>query len=127
MTASSTPLLTKTIKILFFLFLVICGLFFGRSFLIPVAFAGILAMLFLPLSRKLESKGMNKAVAAILCILLLVIFFAGVGALLAWQISDLAGDVTEMEKRITGALGQLKSSLSNTFGISPEKAGQPAF
>ena len=121
MIATNTPLLTRTIKVLFLIFLVVCGLYFGSSFLIPFAFGGILSMLFLPLSRKLERKGVNRALAAVLCILLLIIFFAGVGALLAWQISDLASDVTQMEKRISDALSQLRSSLSDAFGISPEK------
>src|SRR5215204_1617641 len=121
MIRSSTPLLTRTTKVLFLFFLVICGLYFGRPFLIPVAFAGILAMLFLPLSRRMEKRGINKALAAIICILILLGFFAGIGALLAWQISDLAADVTQMEKRITDAIGQLRSTISNTFGISPEK------
>ena len=121
MISSPTPLLTRTNKVLFLFFLVICGLYFARTFLIPVAFAGILAMLFLPLSRRIEKKGINKALAAIVCILLLLSFFAGVGALLAWQISDLAQDVTQMEKRITDAMAQLRSTISNTFGISPEK------
>ena len=121
MIASSTPLLTRTLKVLLLIFLVICGLYFGRPFLIPVAFAGSLAMLFLPLSRRIEKRGINKALAAIICILMLLAFFAGIGALLVWQISDLAGDVTQMEKRIADAVGQLRSTISNTFGISPEK------
>jgi len=69
----------------------------------------------------MEKRGINKALAAIICILILLGFFAGIGALLAWQISDLAADVTQMEKRITDAIGQLRSTISNTFGISPEK------
>lgn len=121
MISSPTPLLTRTNKVLFLFFLVICGLYFARTFLIPFVFAGILAMLFLPLSRRIEKKGINRALAAIVCILLLLSFFAGVGALLAWQVSDLAQDVTQMEKRITDALAQLRSTISNTFGISPEK------
>lgn len=121
MTSSPTPLLTKSIRVLFLFFLVICGLYFAAPFLIPVTFAGILAMLFLPLSRRLESKGMNRAVAAILCIVLLLLAFAGIFSLLAWQISDLAGDVTQMEKRIMEGFSKLRTSISNTFGISPEK------
>ena len=121
---SSTPLLTKTIRVLFLFFLVVCGLYFAKPFLVPIAFAGILAMLFLPIARWFENKGINKAIAAILCILMLVLFFAGVGALLAWQVSDLAGDVTQMEKKVSNALQQLRTAISNTFGISPEKQRQ---
>lgn len=121
MIASPTPLLTRTVKVLFLFFLVICALYFGQKFLIPVAFAGILAMLFLPLCVKLEGKGWNKAIAIIVCIVILIAFFAGIGTLLAWQVSDLAGDVTQMEKRISDGLSQLRDTLSKTFGITPEK------
>lgn len=78
-------------------------------------------MLFLPLSRGIQKRGINRALAAIMCILMLLVFFAGIGALLAWQISDLSEDVTQMEKRIADAIGRLRSTISNTFGISPEK------
>ena len=121
MIASPTPLLTRTVRTLFLFFLVVCALYFGQKFLIPVAFAGILSMLFLPLCVKLERKGVNKALAIILCILMLIVFFAGIGALLAWQVSDLAGDVTQMEKRISDGLSQLRDTLTKTFGITPEK------
>src|SRR5688500_12725147 len=109
MIASPTLLFTKTIKVLFFLFLVFCGLYFGRAFLIPLTLGGILAMLFLPVSRKLEEKGIHKALAPVICILLLVLFFVGIGGLLVWQVSDLAGDITGMEKRISDAVNQLRN------------------
>ena len=78
-------------------------------------------MLFLPFCEALERKRWNKALAALTCLLIILSILAGIGALLAWQISDLAGDVTQMEKRITDGLSQLRSTVSNTFGISPEK------
>jgi predicted PurR-regulated permease PerM len=100
---------------------VVCGLYFARPFLIPVAFAGILAMLFLSICQRLENKGFNRALAAVLCVLILLAAFVGIAALLAWQISDLASDVNQMEQRITQGLEKLRTSISNTFGISPEK------
>jgi len=121
MISTPTPLLLKTVRVLFLFFLVFCGLFFASPFLIPIAFAAILAMLFLPLCRRMESKGLNRAIAAIVCLLILLSFFAGIVALLAWQISDLSSDITQMEQRITEAITKLRSGLSNTFGISPEK------
>jgi predicted PurR-regulated permease PerM len=44
--------LTKAIQILALLFLVIAGLYYGQPFFIPIAFGGVLAMLFLPVIRK---------------------------------------------------------------------------
>jgi predicted PurR-regulated permease PerM len=121
MVNSPTPLLTKTIRVLLLLFLVLCGLYFASPFLIPITFAGILAMLFLRLARWMENKGISRAVAALLCILIMILVFGGIAALLAWQISDLAGDVTQMEQRIMQGVQQLRTTISNTFGLSPER------
>jgi predicted PurR-regulated permease PerM len=51
----------------------------------------------------------------------LLLVFSGIVALLAWQISDLAGDVTKMEQRIMQGATQLRTALSNTFGLTPER------
>lgn len=75
--------LSKSIGILLFLFLVISGLYFTQEFFVPVAIAGILAMLFLPISRRIERSGINRAVASILCILILLAVIAGIASLLS--------------------------------------------
>lgn len=116
----STFPLSKVIQVLLFFFLAIAGLYYARPFLVPVAFAGLLSMLFLPLSRKMEGKGVNRAVATLLCILLLVGALAGIVALLGWQVKDLATDTEQMEQRVTQMLKQLEQSVSKNLGISPE-------
>lgn len=77
--------------------------------------------MFLPLCTRLESKGLNKALSTIICIVILLAIFAGIAALLTWQISDLAGDITQMEQRINKAIDGLKNNLNKSFGISAEK------
>jgi predicted PurR-regulated permease PerM len=116
----SSPL-TKTAFIVVILFLAFAGLYYAKPFLVPVAIAGILSMLFLPMSRWFEAHNIHRGVAIVICILLLVLFFAGIGALLAWQISDLSQDAANMEKNITSSIDKAKQALSNTLGISPEK------
>ena len=49
--------LTRTIQVLLFLFLLFAGLVYARPFLVPLTFAALFAMLFLPLCAWLESKG----------------------------------------------------------------------
>jgi predicted PurR-regulated permease PerM len=78
-------------------------------------------MLFLPVSTKLEKKGFSRGLSVALCILLFILFIAGIFSLIAWQISDLAKDFTGMEEKVTEAISKLKETLSSTFGISPEK------
>lgn len=116
--------LTKAISILLLFFLVIGGLYLGKDFFVPVTIAGILSMLFLPLSRRLENKGINRALASIVCILILLFIVAGIAALISWQVSDIAEDTSKMQDRITKMGEQLRQFVSNSLGISKEKQKQ---
>ena len=54
---------TSIIKKLLVLFLVFAGLYYAQEFLIPLIIGGVLATLFLPLSKWLESKKVPKEVS----------------------------------------------------------------
>lgn len=41
--------------------------------------------------------------------------------MISWQISDLSKDFTGMEEKITSGINKLKQTLSNTFGVPPQK------
>ena len=109
--------LSKTIKVLLFFFLVFAGLYFAREFLIPIAFGGILATLVLPFSRRLESKGLHKGLAAVLSIVCLLLIAAIVAGLLIWQVSDLAADLSGIQKQVSGILDKVERFLATTAGI----------
>ena len=113
--------LSKTNRLIFFTILSVVVLYYGKEFLVPIAFAGILSMLFLSLSRRLENKGMSKGAAALCCVLIILIIIGTIAALIGWQISSLSEDAPQMEQRITKMITQLKETVSNTFGISQEK------
>jgi predicted PurR-regulated permease PerM len=78
-------------------------------------------MLFLPISSRLERNGFKRGLSVGACILIFICFIAGIIALISWQISDLASDFTGMEQKVTQSIDKFKQTLSNTFGISPEK------
>ncbi|MEJ7693888.1 AI-2E family transporter [Daejeonella sp.] len=118
---TATPSLSKSISILFFAFLVISGMYFGREFLIPIAIASLLAMLFLPFSRWLEGKGISRAVASLLCVLLLLVGIAGIAALLSWQASDITNDLSQIGDRLVKIAADLKQFIAKNIGISAEK------
>jgi predicted PurR-regulated permease PerM len=103
-------LLNKTVKILLVVFLTALILYKGKPFLVPAVFAALFSMLLLPVSLKLEGWGINRAFSIVLSILLIVLFFAGVISLLAWQVSDMAEKVQ-----------QIKQQVSTSFGISEQK------
>jgi predicted PurR-regulated permease PerM len=113
--------LYKAIQVLLFFFLTFAGLYYARDFLVPIAFAGLLAMLFLPLSRWMERKGMDRGPAALICVLLVVAAIGGLVTLVTLQVTDLAGDVNNMEQRVQQMIGQFRQYISNNLGISKQQ------
>ncbi len=96
-------------------------MYFGREFLIPIAIASLLAMLFLPLSRWFEKHGTNRVVSSLLCVLVFLAGIAGVVALLTWQASDISNDLSQAGERLSKIVGQFKQYISESLGIPPEK------
>jgi len=114
-------ILNKTVKILLIIFLLALILVKGKPLLVPITYGALFSMLLLPVSLKLEGWGVNRAFSIVLSILLIVLFFAGVVSLLAWQVSDMAQKAPEIEKNITEKVQQLKQQVTTSFGISPQK------
>lgn len=113
--------LVKANLILLLLFLVIGGLYLASAFLIPLAFAVLLAMLLTPLCRKIESVGTNRALATLFCILLLVFFFLGLGTLLSTQIASFSQDLPKIEQQVNQRITGLQQYIQETFGVSPRR------
>ena len=94
---------------------------FGAPFLIPLVFAALLSMLLVPVCSWLEKKGVNKAIATLLSMLILIVFLAGVVAFVSWQVSDLAEDTAKLEQEISEKYSQLTKYISDELGISEQK------
>lgn len=116
-----TPPIQRPVYILFFFFLVIAGLYFAKPFLVPVCFGSLLAMLFLPVSRWLEKKGMSKGLSIVTCVLAFAVILIGIVWLITWQVTDLASDLGSIEQKVTRMINDLKRTINRKFGISPSK------
>jgi len=115
------PPIQRPVYILFFFFLVVAGLYFAKPFLVPVCFGGLLAMLFLPVSRWLERKGMSKGLSIVTCVLAFVAILVGIVWLITWQVTDLASDLGNIEQKVNKMIADLKQTINQKFGISPKK------
>jgi predicted PurR-regulated permease PerM len=113
--------LDKAIKLLLLGVLVVAGAYFAKPFLVPLVFGTVLAMLFLPMCRWLESSGIDRAIASFICVLSLLIIFAIIGSLLSWQISEIASDATNIEQKVNSWTNQLHQFVYEKFGIGPKK------
>jgi predicted PurR-regulated permease PerM len=101
-------------------FLSVCTLYLAREFLIPLFIGGVFAMLFLPLCKWLEKKGLYRGLAACLCVLILLLIGAGIVALVGWQVSELMSDVDQLKKRAAEMLAQAQQYISAHIGLSVE-------
>lgn len=113
--------LTRSIKILLFLFLFIAGLVYARPFLVPLTFAVIVAMLFLPLCSWLETKGIPRVFAILICIIILLGSITGVIWLLYWQVSGLAENAGKIQENLAKRLEQARRFISSSLGISKKR------
>lgn len=94
---------------------------FGKPLLVPLTFASLLAMLLLPICLWLERKGVHKAIATILSILVLVSFFAAVMTFIGWQAADLAKNASKIEQQAKQKYQQVQEFISEKLGVSEEK------
>ena len=121
------------IKKLLVLFLVFAGLYFAKEFLMPLAIAGVIATLFLPFSRWMESKKVPKGLAVLICLIVLLLVVAGISTLLGWQIFELANDFELIKQRAIEQTDRIQQYILLHFGMSAKnqveaiKEQQPFF
>lgn len=103
----------------FFLFALVVGiLYIAREFLIPLALAGILSMLFVSVCNWCEKKGMHRGVSAFLSVFALYTFVALVIFFLSWQLQDFASQMGNMQSKLVGFIDQIRDWINTTVGIS---------
>jgi predicted PurR-regulated permease PerM len=101
--------------------LVVAALYFGRLFFMPLAFAALLAMLLRPVSNWLERRGVGRAWAAFLCLLLVLAVMGSLVWIVSVQGSNIAEDWPQLKKRLFEELGRVQQQVLERFGIAPKK------
>jgi len=115
---------TSLVKKLLLVFLIIAGLYVAQSFLIPLCIAVIIATFFVPFCQWMESKGIPKAMAVLVCLLLLLITIAGIGALLTWQVSQLTNDFSLLTQKVNSIGDTIQKYIFQNFGITAKEQSQ---
>ncbi len=109
--------LSRSVNILLLFVLAFAGLHFASPFLIPLALAAVLSMVFIRLCNFIESKGVSRGYASLICITLFVVSMGLIILLLSLQLGSLAENLDGMEKRMVGMLESIKSWINETIGI----------
>ena len=119
-----TTSLQRVVYFLLLAFLIVVVLYYGKPFLVPLCFAGLLAMLFLPISLWFESKNIPKVLSIVFCILIFLIIIIGIVWLISWQITDLASETNDIESKVDKMITQAKEYIQSHFGISKKQQEQ---
>src|SRR5437764_8320737 len=113
--------LIQATLVLFLLVLAFGILYITKPVLMPLAIAGVLTMLFMPLSILLEKKGLNKIWAAIICGLFFVLIITGIVTLISSQFSAITNNLSLVKHTISNALYKLHQYFNNSLDISSSK------
>jgi predicted PurR-regulated permease PerM len=112
------------IKKLILIFLVVAGLYLAEEFLIPLCLGGLLAALFLPFCKWMETKKIPKILAVFICLLVLLSAIIGLLMLLSWQVSKLTGDLTFLKQKAIDSFDKIQLYIFHHFGISASAQSQ---
>ncbi|RNI31311.1 AI-2E family transporter [Rufibacter latericius] len=102
-------------------FLGVVVLYYGRLFLIPVGFALLFSMLMLPVARKLERWGVDRIPSTLLCILLILLFLAGVLLLIIAQAVTISEDWPQMQPKLQQLVASVQEWIRQQFGVAPQE------
>lgn len=114
--------LRDALPVLLFLVLAFATLYFAAAFLVPLALAAVLSMVFIKLCNYFERKGASRAVASLYCLLILMAAGALILGMLSIQLGSLAENLDGMEKRLFALLDSVQKWIDETVGI--ERATQ---
>lgn len=109
---------TSALKQILLLILIICAIYFGKAFFMPLCFGGILATLFLPFCQWMERKKLPKALAVIICLLVILIVVGCFFSAFGWKISALVNDVEQLKEKAIGAANKFQQYIFKKFSIT---------
>ena len=118
---TTTITISSVIKKILLIILVLGGLYYSKSFLMPLCIGGILATLFLPFCNWMEKKRISKSLAVLVCFLVLVLILSGFATLLSWKISGLIDDFALVKQRSLEVCTQAQNYIFSHLGISVEE------
>lgn len=119
---ASSSKLQKINSVLFFCFLLIIGLYYGSSFLIPLTFGIFFTTLVLPISAFFEKKlKFGRMLSSFVSTFILFLVVGGLFFLLIRQFSMFVSDLLERKEDILGFIDNLREQVVQLTGITLEQ------
>lgn len=119
--------MSKGKKILFYSTLIIVGFYFlfsglakAKGFMAPLITAFILALVVLPLSQKMESKGIKRTYSSLLNVFMLFLISVGFMALISFQMKSFVDDWSQIKNTMEPKVEQFKSFVFQRTPLTKE-------
>lgn len=106
---------------LLFVVLAVLVMYFGRTFLIPIVFAAMLAMLMAPVCRKLDSWKFPRALSSFVCVFILASVVVGMIVLVGAQFAAFSKDIDKVKEKGNKMVAQVQKYVDERFNIDPKK------
>lgn len=111
-----SPLLKFLLATSLILFL----MYFGRSVLVPLAFALLIAFIIYPICSKLERFGLGRITSILIGELLVFVLVGAVVALLVWQFSSFLSQWPVISQKLQLAIRRLNEVMTDQYGVPAE-------
>src|ERR1700761_7678812 len=115
LTKESGIALGKIGNILLFILLSATLLYFSKPVLMPLAIAGMFALVFMPFCRWLEGKGCPTLVAAIVCGTIFALLVSAVIGFVVWHVQHIASDFSDIRQHFSGYIHGFREYLHDRF------------
>ncbi|HEX9957418.1 MAG TPA: AI-2E family transporter [Fibrella sp.] len=94
------------------------AIYMGQEILVPLALAGLLAVILRPIENWLINRGMHKVIAITLALLLAIILLTGVGVLLSTQLADFADDLPKLRENLSELYVKARRWVRSEYHVS---------
>jgi predicted PurR-regulated permease PerM len=94
------------------------AIYMGQEILVPLAMAGLLAVVLRPIENWLIRRGMHKVIAITLAVLLAIIVLTGIGFLLSVQLADFADDIPKLRDNLNELYTKVRRWVRSEYHVS---------
>lgn len=108
-------------QVLAFIVLFFLIMYFAKAFLVPIAISGLMAMLLLPVCRKLEGWDMGRGIAAVTAVLVTLLIIVGVMYVLVNELVGLGAEMESIGDKFNTMFAHGHSLVSEHFDVSISK------
>ena len=115
------PFYVKVSQILLALVAFLFILYIGQEIILPILFAGIVAILLNPIVNYLYERKVNRVIAIIIAILVAAFILFGISYFLSSQFAAFGNEFPKFKNKFSELFNQLTEWVSQTFNVSKPK------